>query len=105
MNPNPLQQMFAQMGVQQPAMPSSMMPQMPMGQSGIQFQNPVQKMNYIMQAMRNPAAFVKNMFPDIPNQIMNDGDQVLNYLKQTRGITDQDIQKAQNQYGGWWPGR
>lgn len=74
-----------------------MQQQMPMGQSGMRFQNPMQKMQFMMQAMRNPAAFVKNVFPDIPDNIMNDGNQVLNYLKQSRGITDQDIRNVQSQ--------
>lgn len=59
-----------------------------------QFANPMQKMNFIMQAMTNPAAFVKQQFPDIPNDIQNNSNQVLEYLKQTRGISDQQIQNA-----------
>ena len=69
----------------------------PGGFSGVMFQNPMQKMQYVMQAMINPAAFVKQRFPDIPDSIQNDSNQIMNYLKQTRGITDQDIQNIQNQ--------
>lgn len=58
-------------------------------------QNPM----IIRQAMQNPAAFVKEHFPDIPDNISNDPNAILNYLQQTRGITDQDIQRLYNTYG------
>lgn len=65
----------------------------PQQNSGIpQFHNPVQKMQYIMQAMRNPAAFVRQAIPDLPQSISNDPNQILRYLQQTRGISDQQIQ-------------
>lgn len=63
------------------------------------FNNPMQKMNYILQAMKNPAAFVKQHFPDIPNEIANDPNKILGYLQQTRGLTDQQIQQAQQMVG------
>lgn len=63
--------------------------------SGPRFMNPVQKVNYILQAMQNPAAFVKQHFPDIPSEIQNNPNQILGYLQRTRGISNQDIQKAQ----------
>ena len=53
-----------------------------------------------MQAMRNPAAFIKQRFPDIPDNIINNPDQILSYLQQTRGITDQQIQQLYGMYGG-----
>lgn len=62
-----------------------------------QTMNPVQKMQYIMQAMTNPAAFVKQHFPDIPNQIQNDPNQILSYLQRTRNISNQQIQDLINQ--------
>ena len=43
------------------------------------------------------SAFLKQKFPDIPDQIMNDPNQILNYLQQTRGISNQDIQNVQSQ--------
>lgn len=57
--------------------------------------NPMQKMSYVMQAMRNPAAFVKQFFPDIPDQISNDPNQILSYIQQTRGVSNQQIQQLQ----------
>lgn len=76
----------------------NMMPSTQPMQSGApQFANPVQKMQYIMQAMTNPAAFVKQAFPDIPVEIQNNPNQILSYLQQTRGITNEQIQQTMNQ--------
>ena len=77
--------------------------QMGRGQAvSTQAMNPIQKANYIMQAMTNPAAFVRQTFPDIPAQIQNDPNQILQYLQQTRHISNQQIQDllAQNPYPG-----
>jgi len=92
---HPLQQMLAQMSWQQ--MPTAQPQQMT---SGIpQFQNPIQKMNYIMQAMRNPAAFVKQHIPNMPDEVLRDptGNSALQYMQQNMGVTQQDIMNAQNQ--------
>ena len=65
--------------------------------------SPMSKMQQAMQAMTNPAAFIKNRFPDIPDNIMYDPNQVMQYLQQTRGITQADIQGIKteiNQGGG-----
>ena len=72
-------------------------PQTQMMSGGPQFQNPMQKMQYIMQAMRNPAAFVRQAIPDLPQNIANDPNQILKYLQQTRGISDQQIQMLAGQ--------
>lgn len=50
-----------------------------------QFQNPLQQMNYIMNAMRNPVAFIQDQFPDVPENIRSNPDSVLEYLQRTRG--------------------
>ena len=73
--------------------------QSPQNLSGVQFQNPVQKANYIMSAIQNPAAFVKQQFPDIPENIQNNPDEILRYLQQTRGITNQQIQQLSGMCG------
>lgn len=62
-----------------------------------QAMNPIQKMQYIMQAMTNPAAFVRNAFPDIPANIQNNPNQILQYLQQTRNISNQQIQQIMQQ--------
>ncbi len=68
---------------------------------------PVGRLQALLQAMNNPAAYLKQKFPDIPDAIMNDPNQILSYLQRTRGITDQDIRNAQMQMPGGtpWPGQ
>ena len=62
--------------------------------------NPMQFMVNLMKAMMNPAAFVKQNFPDIPDNIQNDPNQVFNYLQQTRPqVSDQQIREAQQTAG------
>ena len=91
--PNPLYQMLYGGAPQQRPSPNYQ------SSGGMNFQNPMQKMAYIMQAMTNPSAFVKQHFPDIPSDIQNDPRQILSYLQQTRGISDQQIREAQQAAG------
>lgn len=49
------------------------------------FSNPLQRMQFIMLALTNPAAFVQQEFPDVPANIRNNPAQVLQYLQQSRG--------------------
>ena len=58
---------------------------------------PAGKLQTLIQAINNPVVFVRNAFPDIPENIINDPNQILQYLKQTRGIPDQEVQKLINQ--------
>lgn len=61
---------------------------------GVQFANPMQKMNYIMQAMTNPAAFIRQQFPDIPEEVLNGGpNQVGNYLQSRLGAPNPQLQQ------------
>ena len=71
--------------------------------SGIpQFANPMQKMSYIMQAMRNPAQFVRQHLPGVPEQAFQDptGNAVLQYMQQNMGVTQQDVQNAMSRIPG-----
>lgn len=84
---------------------------MPMRQMMPQPTNPMAQMAQFMQAMQNPAAFLRQKFPDIPAG-MNDPNQIYNYLQQTRGFTDQQaqqsrqqMQSAMNQYQNPYGGR
>ena len=88
----PLQQYIPQQMVRQA-------PQQPMISGMPQFANPIQKMNYIMQAMQNPAQFVRQHLSGIPEQAFNDptGNAVLQYMQQNMGVTQQDIQNAASQ--------
>ena len=70
-------------------------PQQSYGQT---FQNPMQKAQYIMQAMRNPVAFVKEQFPDIPDNIISNPMAVLQYLQQSRGISNDQLNQIISQY-------
>ena len=63
-----------------------------------QAMTPMQKANAMMQAMQNPQAFVRQSIPDIPAEIQNNPIQILQYLQQTRGISNQQIQNLVNQY-------
>ena len=74
------------------------MPQQPQ-MSGMMFQNPMQRMQYIMNAMTNPAVFARQQFPDIPENIQNNPNEILSYLQKTRGISDQQIQQITGMYG------
>lgn len=57
---------------------------------------PVSRANAIYQAMMNPAAFVRQAIPDLPPQIANDPNQILQYLQQTGRVTPQQIQQVAN---------
>lgn len=58
--------------------------------------SPAQRMAAILQAMQNPPAFVKQCFPDIPQNVINDPNQIFNYLQQTRNpVSQQQISQAQ----------
>lgn len=63
-------------------------------------QTPLSRMAVVMQAMRNPAAFVKQQFPDIPDEMMNDPQRILGYLQQSRGIGNEQINQIVNLYNG-----
>lgn len=59
--------------------------------------NPMQKMNQVMQAMRNPIPVIMQAFPDIPAYAQNNPNQILQYLQQTRHISNEEIQNLMNQ--------
>ncbi len=90
---NPLFNMLMQQG--QPVPTSNTV--QPSMSGGIQFANPIQKMQYIMQAMQNPAAFVKQHIPDIPDSISGNPGKILQYLQETRGISNAQIQSIAQQ--------
>lgn len=59
--------------------------------------NPMQMMSAFAQAMQNPAAFIRSRFQDIPANMPNDPNQILQYLIQKNGITQQQLQETQAQ--------
>ena len=72
----------------------------PYNRPSVNFQsmNPMQKMSYMMQAMQNPAAFVQASAPDVPAYMLNNPDQIRQYLQQTRNISNEQIQSMLNQF-------
>lgn len=62
------------------------------------FATPIQKANAIMQALQNPAQFVRQQFPDIPEDISNDPNQILRYIQQTRNISNDQLGQIMNQF-------
>ena len=57
------------------------------------YMNPYQRAGAIMQAIRNPQAFVRQMIPDLPEEIANDPNRILQYLQETRGVTNEQIRQ------------
>lgn len=63
------------------------------------FNNPIlNAANYIFQTLRNPATFAKQQFPDIPDSMMNNPEEILGYLQQTRGIDNNQLQQILGRY-------
>ena len=63
------------------------------GNSG--YTNPVMK---VMHAMSNPIAVIKQAWPDIPDQMLNNPMQILNYIQRTRNIPSYQLQNIMRQY-------
>ena len=81
-------------GMMQSPIPYGQYPQI---QQQIMPMNPIQKMQMVMQAMQNPIGFLTQRFPDIPQNIQNNPGQILQYLQQTRNISNAQIQQTDNQ--------
>lgn len=60
------------------------MQQMPM--------NPMGVMGQLSQAMQNPQSYAMQAFQDVPREMWNNPPQALQYIMQTRGLTQADIQ-------------
>lgn len=58
--------------------------------------NPFQIVGEISNAMRNPIAFAMNAFRDVPAELWNDPARALQYIQQTRNISQADIQNMIN---------
>lgn len=72
------------------------MPQMQPTQPQQMPSTPVSRANAIYQAMMNPAAFVRQAISDLPPEIANDPNRILQYLQQTGRVTPQQIQQVAN---------
>lgn len=60
--------------------------------------NPIQRVGQVVQAMRNPVPVIMQAFPDIPQSMQNNPNQILQYLQQTRNISNEQIQNIMNQF-------
>lgn len=60
---------------------------------GLNLISAYQKVNQIMQGLQNPVAFVKQQFPDVPDNLLNDPNRVLQYLQQTRNISSDQLKQ------------
>lgn len=87
---NPLFNMLMGNQSGMPQMQPTQLQQMPISNT------PVSRANAIYQAMMNPAAFVRQAVPDLPPQIANDPNQILQYLQQTGRVTQEQIQQVAN---------
>ena len=89
------------MPVQQPQMqPYPQQTSAPAGaRSNASFNNPMQRMSQMMQAMQNPMAFVRQNLKGIPEELFNDptGNSILQYMQSNMGVTQQDIRNAESQ--------
>ena len=54
--------------------------------------NPLQVVSEVANAMRNPMAFAMNAFRDVPPELWSNPAQALQYIQQTRGISNADLQ-------------
>ena len=86
---------YAQSYMNQPSMTQPMSSQPVFNLAAM---NPMQKLQFAYQAMSNPPAFVKQFFPDIPDSIQFNPNQILQYLQQSRQIPNSQIQNLVNQY-------
>lgn len=64
--------------------------------------NPLQVVGEVANAMRNPMAFAMNAFRDVPPELWSNPAQALQYIQQTRGLSDADLR---NIVGQNMPGR
>lgn len=55
--------------------------------------NPMGMMGQISQAMQNPQSYAMQAFQDVPREMWNNPQQALQYIMQTRGLTQADIQR------------
>lgn len=56
-------------------------------------QMPMNPMGQLAQAMQNPQSYAMQAFQDVPREMWNNPQQALQYIMQTRGLTQADIQR------------
>lgn len=62
-------------------------------------QGVMQKAQQLAGAFQNPQQLVQRFFPDAPAQVANNPEQLLNWMKQTGKVNDQQIQMVRSMIG------
>lgn len=63
--------------------------------------NPLYVMNQARQMMAsmNPQQIISRMMPDVPAEIRNDPNRIIDWMRQTGRISDEQIRQAQQMMG------
>ena len=62
-------------------------------------QGVMQKAQQLAGTFQNPQQLVQRFFPDAPAQVANNPEQLLNWMKQTGRVNDQQIQMGRSMIG------
>lgn len=62
-------------------------------------QGVMQKAQQLAGTLQNPQQLVQRFFPEAPAQVANNPEQLLNWMKQTGRVNDQQIQMVRNMIG------
>lgn len=62
-------------------------------------QSVMQKAQQLAGTLQNPQQLVQRFFPDAPAQVANNPEQLLNWMKQTGRVNDQQIQMVRSMIG------
>lgn len=63
-------------------------------------QGVMQRARQIAQSFQNPQQMVQQFFPDAPEEMRNDPEQLVGWLQQTGKVNPQMIQMARSMMGG-----
>lgn len=55
--------------------------------------------NQLMQSMQNPQNLVRTFFPDVPQDMRNDPDKIIQYLIGKNRITEQQVNQIRQMFG------
>lgn len=66
--------------------------------TGMSMPNPMGIAGEVAMAMRNPMAYAMQQFQDVPKELWNNPAQALQYIQQTRGISNADLQNMLSQF-------
>jgi hypothetical protein len=88
---------FLNRNAQQASAPAPMMPAPASAPAAPQApMNPMMMRQQVMSKMNNPWAFLKEKWPDIPDEYANNPVMIMQYIQRTRNVSNQDIQNLAN---------